>query len=146
MAKQYPKAGYKGAIYIGAVQIAGGATWSYGGSIRTMLPVDEFGDEIVTDIPGQIIGGEVSITGNYLLDTDAGQQLLKTKFDSGDPITDLKLYISQSDGIYHTLDNTTTPPSYCTVTNYDNISHDKSGIGTFTCTIKVSGKMLPVSP
>lgn len=146
MAKQYPKAGYKGAIYIGAVEIAGGATWSHGGGVRTMLPTDEFGDEIVTEIPGQITGGEITITGNYLMDVDPGQQLLKTRFDSGEQITDIKLYISETDDIYHTPDNTTTPPSYVTVTNYDNISHDKSGVGTFTCTLKVSGKMLPVSP
>lgn len=145
MAKKYPKAGYKGDIYIGAVRIAGGATWTYGGSVRTMLPTDEFGDEIVTDIPGQITGGEITITGSYLMSQDAGQQLLKTRFDSGDQITDLKLYISKTDGIYHTPDNTTTPPSYVTITNYDNINHDKSGVGTFTCTMKVSGKMLPVS-
>lgn len=145
MAKIYPKAAYKGDIYIGEVRIAGGATWSYGGSVRTMLPTDEFADEIVTDIPGVITGGEITITGNYLMSQDAGQQLLKTRFDSGAQITDLKLYISKTDGIYQTPDNTTTPPSYVTITNYDNITHDKSGVGTFTCTMKVSGKLLPVS-
>lgn len=143
MAKVYPKAGYKGRVLIGAVVIAGSATWSYGGSVRAMLPTDEFGDEIVSDIPGQITGGEVTITGSYLIAQDAGQQLLKTRFDSGDQITDLKLYISETDSIYLTPDNTTTPPSYVTVTNYDNVAHDKSGIGTFTCTMKVSGKLLP---
>ncbi len=143
MSKIYPKAGYKGDIYIGAVRIAGGATWANSGSVRTMLPTDEFGDEIVSEIPGQITGGEVTITGNYLVAQDAGQQLLKTRFDSGDQITDLKLYISQTDDIYLTPDNTTSPPSYVTVTNYDNVTHDKSGVGTFTCTMKVSGKLLP---
>jgi len=143
MAKIYPKAGYKGDIYIGAVRIAGGATWANSGSVRTMLPTDEFGDEIVTDIPGQITGGEITITGNYLMSQDAGQQLLKTYHDSGNQITTIKLYISETDGIYLTPDSTTTPASYVTVTNYDNITHDKSGVGTFTCTMKVSGKMKP---
>lgn len=145
MAKVYPKAGYKGAIYIGAVKIAGSATWSCTGSVRTMLPTDEFGDEIVSDIPGQITGGEVTITGNYLQSQDAGQQLLKTRFDSGDQITDLKLFISETDDIYETPDNTTSPPSYVTVTNYSAVTHDKSGVGTFTCTMKLSGKLLPTS-
>lgn len=145
MAKEYPKAGYKGAIYIGAVKIAGMATWAYGGSVRVMQPTDEFGDEIVTDIPLQITGGEITISGNYLMNSDAGQQLLKTLFDSGEQITTVKLYISHTDGIYHTPDNSTTPPSFVTVTNYDNINHDKSATGTFTCTMKVSGKMVPVS-
>lgn len=143
MAKTYPKAGYKGRVLIGAVVIAGSASWSNSGGVRAMLPTDEFGDEIVSDIPGQITGGEVTITGNYLMSQDAGQQLLKTRFDSGDQITDLKLFISETDNIYMTPDNTTTPPSYATVTNYDNVAHDKSGIGTFTCTMKISGKLLP---
>lgn len=143
MAKYYPKAAYKGRVLIGAVVIAGSATWSYGGSVRTMLPTDEFGDEIVTEIPGQIVGGEITITGNYLISQDAGQQLLVTKRDSGDQITDLKLYISETDSIYLTPDNTTSPPSYATVTNCDAITHDKSGVGTFTCTMKISGKLLP---
>lgn len=144
MAKKYPKAGYKGKVKIGAVVICGSATWAYGGSVRTMLPTDELGDEIVTEIPGQITGGEVTITGNYLMSQDAGQQLLKTLFDSGDQITDLKLHISEADDIYMTPDDTTVPPSYVTVTNYDNVAHDKSGVGTFTCTLKVSGKLNPI--
>ena len=140
-----PTAGYKGSVKIGAIEIGGSTTWSYSGSVRNMIPVDEFGQEIITHIPAQIEGGEVTITGNYKMDTDAGQVLLKTRFDSGDPITDLKLYINEAGGVYHTLDNTTSPASYVTVTNYDNIAHDKSGIGTFTATFKVSGKLLPVS-
>jgi len=138
------KAGYKGDIYIGAVRIAGGATWANSGSVRAMLPKDEFGDEIVTDIPGQITGGEITITGNYLISEDAGQQLLKTLFDSGDQITNAKLYTSKTDDQYMTPDDSTTPASYVTVTNYDNVSDDKSGVATFTCTMKVSGKLKPV--
>lgn len=144
MAKVYPKAGYKGKVKIGAVTIAGSATWSYSGSVREMLPTDEFGDEIVTEIPGQITGGEVTITGNYLMSQDAGQQLLKTRFDAGTAMTDLYLYISETDSIYMMPDDTTTPASYATITNYDNVGHDKSGVGTFTCTVKISGKLKPV--
>lgn len=138
------KAGYKGAIYIGTTKIAGGATWTYGGSVRAMQATDEFGDEIVTEIPGQITGGEVTITGHYLLDSDAGQQLLKTLFDSGDQITNLKLYTDYDSGIYLTPDNTSSPASYATVTNCDNVGDDKSGIGTFTATLKISGVLKQV--
>jgi len=144
MAKSFPKAGYKGKVKIGNVTIAGLATWSYGGSVRTMIPVDEFGDEIITHIPAQIEGGEVTISGNYIGDVDAGQQLLKTRFDGGTQITDLYLYISETDGVYYMPDDTTTPASFVTVTNHDAIDHDKSGIGTFTCTFKVSGLLKPV--
>lgn len=142
MAKIYPKAGYKGKVKIGSTVIAGVATWGYGGSERAMLPTDEMGDEIVTDIPGQITGDIVTVSGNYLMSQDAGQQLLKTRFDSGAQITDLKLYISLTDSIYLTPDSTTSPASYATCTKYDAVEHDKSGIGTFTCTFKISGKLL----
>ena len=144
MAKVYPKAAYKGKVKIGSITIAQSGSWSYSGSVRTMIPTDEFGDEIVTEIPGQITGGEVTITGNWVGAQDAGQQLLKTRFDDGTAMTDLKLYISETDGIYFTPDDTTSPASYATITNYDAVTHDKSGVGTFTCTIKVSGKLKPV--
>lgn len=139
-----PKAGYKGAVYIEGTKIGGGTTWSYSGSTRNMQPIDEFGDEIITHIPLQIEGGDISVTGNYLMNSDAGQQAVRVLFKSGDQITDLKLYVSYADTIYEWPDNSTSPASYVTVTNYDNIADDKSGIGSFTMTFKVSGILVPV--
>jgi hypothetical protein len=144
MAKLFPKAAYKGKVKIGAVTVAGSATWSYSGDVRNMIPADEFGDEIITHVPGQIEGGEVTITGNFLIEQDAGQQLLKTRFDAGTQITDLYLYISETDSVYMMPDDTSTPASFATVTNYNNVTHEKSGVGTFTCTLKVSGVLKPV--
>ena len=138
------KAGYKGRVKIGAVVVGGAITWNNSGGTREMLPDDEFGDEIKTHIPGQIEGGEITISGNYLIDEDAGQQLLKTRFDAGTQITDIELYISETDSFYLTPDSGTTPASYVTCTNYDAVGNDKSGTGTFTATFKVSGKMTPV--
>lgn len=138
------KAGYKGKVKIGATTIGGATTWSYGGSARVMLEDTEFGDEHLTHIPGQIEGGEITISGNYLMFEDTGQQLLKTYFDSGDPITTIALYIDESGSVYMTPDDTTTPASYATITNYDNVDNDRSGVGTFTCTMKVSGKLKPI--
>jgi len=135
------RAGYKGRVKIGAVTIAGSATWAYGGSVRAMEDDSEFGDEHKTFVPLQIEGGEITITGNCLLLDDAGQQLLKTRFNAGSQITDLKLYIDESDSKYYEPDPTTTPASYVTVTKYDDVSHPKAGIMTFTATLKVSGKM-----
>jgi len=139
MAKAFPKAGYKGAVYLGTVKIGGGTTWAYGGNVRNMQAVDEFEEDVIVDLPLQIVGGEVTITGNYLIDNDAGQQLLAEKFDSGAQVTDLKLYLSKVDNYYLTPKATSVPPSYATVINYSAISHDKSGIGTFTATLKISG-------
>ena len=138
------KAGYKGRVKIGATTIGGVTTWSSSGAVREMLEDTEFGDEHKTFIPGQIEGGEITITGNYLMDEDTGQQLLKTNFDSGDPITNIMLYLSETDSFYMTPDDSTTPASYVTVTNYDSVDNDKSGVGTFTCTLKVSGKLKPI--
>jgi len=138
------KAGYKGKVKIGATTIGGSTTWSYSGSTREMLEDTEFGDEHKTFIPGQIAGGDITISGNYLMDEDTGQQLLKTDFDSGDPITNIALYLSETDVFYMTPDSTTTPASYVTITNYDNVNNDKSGTGSFTCTMKVSGKLKPI--
>lgn len=138
------KAGYKGKVKIGAVVIGGSTTWNYSGDVRNMLPKDEFGHEIITHIPGQIEGGDISIAGNYLMDEDTGQQLLKTRFDAGTQITDITLFLSLADNYYMTPDNTTTPASYATVTNYNAVGNDKSGVGTFTCTLKVSGVLKTV--
>ncbi|MCK5601959.1 hypothetical protein KAR91_08825 [Candidatus Pacearchaeota archaeon] len=136
------KAGYKGRVKIGSTVIGGSVNWSYSGSVRNMIPDDEFGDEIITHIPGQIEGGEISVSGNYLMDEDTGQQLLKTRFDAGTQITDIELYISESDSFYMTPDSGTTPASFVTCTNYDAVGNDKGAVGTFTATFKVSGKLL----
>ena len=136
------KAGYKGRIKIGATVVAGCATWSYSGDVREMLEDTEFGDEIKTHIPGQIEGGELSISGNFLIDEDSGQQLLKTRFDAGTQMTDLEAYLSETDSFYLTPDSATTPASFATCTSYLAVTNDKSGVGTFTATFKISGKML----
>lgn len=138
------KPGYKGRVKLGATVVGGATAWNYGGSTREMHEDTEFGDQHQTHIPGQIVGGEITINGNYLQFEDVGQQQLKSKFESGEPITDLCLYVDESSSIYMTLDDSTTPASYCTVINYDNVANDKAGVGTFTATLKVSGRMKPV--
>jgi len=138
-----PKAGYKGDVYIGAVKIAA-ATWTSTGGERQMQAVDEFSDEIITDLPLQIRGGTITITGHYKMDTDVGQKLIATRFAAGAQITDLKLYTDQVSGIYLTPDDTTTPVSFATVTNCRNVGDDKSGIGTFTATLLMSGVLKQV--
>lgn len=133
-----PKAGYKGDVYIGAVKIAM-ANWSYAGGERQMQAVDELGDEVITDLPLQIRGGVITLTGNYKLDTDEGQKLLATRFAAGTQITDVKLYTDQNAGIYLTPDDGSSPASFVTVTNCRNVGDDRSGIGTITATLLVSG-------
>ena len=130
------KAGYKGSIYIGAVKVAM-ATWSYSGETRNMQDIDEFEDEIVKQLPLQIVGGDISADGNYRLDEDAGQKLLKTRFDAATEITDIKLYTDKTNNIYMTP----KAGSHVIVTNVNSVGNDKSGIGTMSCTLHVNGEL-----
>lgn len=134
-----PKAGYKGDVYIGSTKIAA-AIWTHAGGERQMQAVDEFADEFILDLPLQIRGGTITITGNYKLDSDAGQIAIAEKFLSGDQIKDLKLYTDKTNEIYLMPDDAhPASGSYCTVTNCRNVSDDKSGIGTLSITLLVSG-------
>lgn len=133
-----PKAGYKGDVCIGGQKIAA-ANWTYAGGERQMQAVDELGDEVIIDLPLQIRGGVVTITGNYKLDSDVGQQLVATKFASGDQIANLMLYTDKSNQVYLMPDPDSTPASYATVTNCRNVGDDKSGIGTISMTLLISG-------
>lgn len=132
-----PKAGYKGAVYIGTTKIGGSTTWTYSGETRNMQDIDEFEDEIVKQVPLQIVGGDIVITGNYLLDTDVGQKLLKTDFDAKTEIDNIRLSTDKSNSIWMTP----KAGSHCIVTNVNNLGSDKSGVGTFTCTLHVNGEL-----
>lgn len=139
-----PKAGYKGAVYIGGTKIGGSTTWTYGGETRNMQDVDVFENENVLQIPLQIVGGDITISGNYLLDTDDGQKLLKTHFDSGFQIENIKLYTDKVLGTIFLTPSATGlngGQSHVIVTNVNNVGDDKSGVGTFTCTLHVNGSL-----
>lgn len=142
-----PKAGYKGAVYIGAQKVGGSTNWSYSGETRNMQDVDEFEEEDILSMPLQITGGEITIAGNCLMG-DAGQVLLETKFADKSEITDLKLYISKADNTYYTPDPAIfmgTTPSHCIVTSVRAVGDDKSGVGSFSATLKVNGRLKRVS-
>ena len=143
-----PKAGYKGAVYIGAQKIGGGTTWAYSGETRNMQDIDEFEDEHIMAIPMQISGGEVTITGNLLMG-DAGQVLLESKLADGSPtgrIEDLKLYVDKAANTYFTPDPAVTLtvddiPSHAVVTAAKVIGDDKSGVGNFSATLRICGTL-----
>lgn len=139
------RAGYKGKVEINGTKIGGSVSWGMSGDVRAMLPADEFEHEIITHLPGQIEGGEITLAGHCRAHDDTGQQLLKTLFDAGTAITNVKLYTSKADNEYFEPDSGTTPASYVTVTNYNAIGTDKAGLATFTATLKVSGVMKPVN-
>lgn len=138
-----PKAGYKGAVYVGAQKIGGSTNWTYDGETRNMQDIDEFEDEDVNSLPLQITGGNVVITGNLKMG-DAGQVLLETNFASGVSITDLKLYVSKTDNTYFTPDSAilmNSVPSHAIVTAVRAVGDEKSGIGTFSATLKINGRL-----
>jgi len=132
-----PKAGYLAAAYYGATKISGIGNWTYAGETRNMADIDEFEDSIVKQLPLQIVGGDITINGHYLLDTDAGQKLLKTAFDAGTEITTLKLYTDKDNTIYLSP----KAGSHVIVTNVNNVGVDKSGVGTYSATFHVNGEL-----
>lgn len=144
-----PKAGYKGAVYLGTTKIGGSVTWAYDGETRNMQDVDEFEDQHIMSLPLQIVGGSVTITGNCLMD-DAGQALLETRLADGAQITDLKLYVDKALNTYFTPDPAITMtadsiPSHAIVTTARAIGDDKSGVATFSATLKINGALKRVS-
>ena len=131
------KAGYKGAVYIGAVEIGGANSWTWGGMTRNMVEIDEFGTEIIKKQPLQRVGGDITINASYKLDSDAGQKLLQTRFDAATEITDIKLYTDYANNIYLTP----KAGSYCIVTNCNNVGDTSAGVGTITATLCVNGEL-----
>ncbi len=131
------KAGYKGAVWYGTDYKISAGTWSYSGETRNMQDKDEFGDEIIKQLPLQIVGGDISISGNYLLDQDQGQKQLKIDFDAATEITNLRLYTDKTNTIYMTP----KAGSHIIVTNVNNVGDEKSGVGTITATLHVNGEL-----
>ncbi len=137
------KAGYKGAVWYGTDYIIGTGNWAYGGETRNMQDIDQLGDEVVEALPLQIVGGDITITGNYLVDSDAGQKQLKIDFDAATKITNLRLYTDKTNTIYMTPSaaGLNGGQSHVVVTNVNNVADDKSGVGTFSATLKVNGTL-----
>ena len=139
-------AGYKGKVKIGDVVIAGIATWGVTGGSRAQLEDSEFGDDHEQFAQGQRSGGDVTISGKYLLDSDEGQQLLLDyyKADGDDThIDDLQLYFDEDGEKYLEPDPDVSPASYVTVSKEPDYGLEKAGIGTFSVTFKISGMMRP---
>ncbi|KKM83302.1 hypothetical protein LCGC14_1310720 [marine sediment metagenome] len=131
------KAGYKGAVWYGTDYKIASGNWTYSGETRNMQDIDEFQDEIVKQLPLQIVGGDITITGNYLLDQDTGQKQLKVDFDAATEITNLRLYTDKTNAVYMTP----KAGSHMIVTNVNNVGDDKSGVGTITATLHVNGEL-----
>ena len=139
------QAGYKGELWMNNVKIGGTVSWNHSGQVRDMAEDSPLNQEIKTYTPLQIDGGEVTLSGNYLGDEDAGQHLLKTLFDAATEVTNLKLYTNKTGNAYFLPDSTTTPPSFVTVTKHSEVALDKSGLISFAATLKVSGKLKEIS-
>ena len=131
------KAGYKGAVYIGSVKIGGINNWTYSGETRLMEDVDEFGDEDIVQLPTQKHGGDISISGHYRLDSDAGQKLLKTLFDAATLIGNIRLFTDYTNSIYLAP----AAGSHVVCTNVNNVADEKSSVGTYAATFHVNGSM-----
>lgn len=138
------KAGYKGKVKIGSTVIAGMANWAVTGGSVNQLEDSEFGDTHETYEGGQSVGGDITISGKYLMDTDEGQQLLLAAFKDQRHIDDLNLYFDLDEDVYLEPDpDAIGGGSYVTVSKEPDYGLDKGGIGTFSITFKISGMMRP---
>lgn len=140
------KAGYKGAVWYGTDYKIGSGDWAYSGETRNMADIDQLGDEVVAQLPLQIVGGDITINGHYLVDSDEGQKQLKIDFDAATEIENLRLYTDKDGGIYLTPSATglNGGQSNVIVTNVNNTGVDKSGVGTFSATLHVNGSLSQV--
>lgn len=136
-------AGYKGAIWYGTDYKIGSGTWTFSGPTRNMQDIDQFGDEVVEQLPLQIVGGDITITGQYLVDSDAGQKQLNVDFLAKTKITNLRLYTDKTNSIYMAPSATglNGGQSHVIVTTVNNVGDDKDGVGTFSATLHVNGTL-----
>jgi len=136
-----PKQGFFGRVELVGGQSLGTTNWSMSGGGRTPLAIDEQRDDgKMYYLPGQLEGGDITLSGFCMIHDDAGQQMLHDYKVSGDPITDIKLYIDKVSGTYYTP----SAGDYVTVSTADTITSDKAGIASYTATLKVSGVLVPV--
>ncbi len=137
------KAGHNAAVWYGTDYKIGVGNWTWDGGSRNMQAIDQFADEDIQEIPLQRSGGSITITGNYLVDSDAGQKQLKIDYDAGTEITNLRLYTDKTNSIYLTPSATglNGGQSHLIVTNTHNVSADKSSVGTFSATLRVNGTL-----
>lgn len=127
----------------GDLSIAGFATWKYSGNTRGVLTQTEFGASHVEKEGSILEGGTVEMTGFYKLDSDAGQILLKDVFDNNTHLAPDEIRFYMDDTHYLTPSAVSTPESYCIITKFNDTGQDVSGVGTFACTMMVSGQLVP---
>lgn len=137
------KAGYKGDVWYGTDYKIGSGTWAWDGGTRNMQAIDQFQDQDIQELPLQRTGGIITISGNYLLAEDTGQKQIAIDFLAATEISNLRLYTDKTNAIYLTPSATglNGGQSHCIVTNHSNVGNDKSGVGTWSCTLKVNGSM-----
>jgi len=135
-------AGYKGRLYIDDVQIGGIMNWNYSGEERELHEDSPLGQEHHSFTPGQYEGGEITCSGNCLLDSDTGQKTtLRDAFRNGTKLTNVKLYYDYDNEYYLEPDSSLSPPSGVYVTKYNEVALDKGGLVTISITMKVEGRM-----
>lgn len=137
--------GYKCKVMKGNTKILGMATWSYGGEELRFHEYNEFENPHVMSEATIRAGGEITLSGRFK-QGDPGVALLQAAFDSGEEMTDLKLYV---DAIHYWMPDPVVPKedgstfaSYCIMTKSPKtVTFDAAGIGTIEMTMKVSGRL-----
>ena len=129
--------GKDAAIKLGANSVVGMGVWNINGITADMLEDTEFGDEYKTFIAGLKDSGQITFNGFYDPADSTGQDVLRTAWEDGTSITDIRCYV---DANSYWIPNTASPVSFVLIQSYD-VTADKSGLVQCSFTAKVSGKL-----
>jgi hypothetical protein len=136
------KVGKIGSVKLGTYDIAEMGVWSLSGMTNEMLEHSKFGDEEKEFEFGIADYGTISFNGHFDMSDTNGQKLLESAHMNKSKITnDLKFYIDNTS--YYTVDVTNNSASAFLMQTIT-IGFDKSGIGTISFQVKVSGKLVLV--
>ena len=136
------KVGKIAAVKLGTYDISEMGTWSVSGMTNEMLEHSKFGDQEKEFEFGMADYGAISFNGFFDMTDTTGQRLLESAFINKSKFTNaLKFYIDNTS--YYTADVTNNSASAFLMQSIS-VNYDKSGIGTITFQVKISGRLVLV--
>ncbi len=136
----------KAKVTLGIDKIVGIGNWSLPGFTTAMMDDTEFEDEFTHSEPGIGSYGTLAFNGNYDPTDHKGQAVLYTAWKNKTKITDLRLYLKDSEE-YWTPDLVLDAESGIYIETFGAITFDKADLGKINFTGRVSGllKLVGVS-
>jgi len=128
----------KAKVALGIDKIVGMGNWSFPGFTTEMIEDIEFEDEFDHVVPGIGSYGTITVSGNYDPTDADGQAALYTAWKNKTKITNLRLYLTNSEK-YWTPDTTGDAASGVYIETYGAITFDRADLGKFEFTARVTG-------